>query len=63
MKAGNPALSYYKVVAGSTTLPCVTLADATHVAGAKDKKRKKDFVKAHPELESVLGMSWDGAFA
>ena len=62
-KAGNPALGYYEVVAGSTTLPCATLADATHVMGTKDKKRKKDFVKVHPELESVLGMSWDGALA
>ncbi|KAJ7271742.1 hypothetical protein C8J57DRAFT_1226321 [Mycena rebaudengoi] len=62
--AGNPDCGYYEVVAGSTTLPCDTEEDARRVADTKDKKRKKDFIKAHPKLEPITGhTSWEAALA
>ncbi|KAJ7864380.1 hypothetical protein B0H13DRAFT_2353702 [Mycena leptocephala] len=61
-RAGNPQLGCYSVVAGSATLPCKTEDEANIVADTKDKQRKKKFIKAHPELEPVIGMSWEIAF-
>ena len=52
------------VIAGSTALPCHTENFAREVAENKDKKRKKVFLTAHPELAPLIGRtSWVAAVA